>query len=248
VFLRGPIGLGWRQTGGMLIGWTVGVGVIGLVYGAVTPELESFIADNPTIEDILKSIGEASLVDNYIAMINAITLTIAAVPLLLVVLRMRREEIAGRNDQLLALPLSRTRLFGAYLIVAFLASLVMPVVTAVGLHAGAGVSSPGFGTLIAAAAVYLPALWTMIGVAALLVGAIPKLAALAWALFGYGFFVLYFGMVIPDFPQTAVRLSPFGNIPQLPVQDMNWPPLLTLTGIAAALSIGALFAYRRRDA
>jgi ABC-2 type transport system permease protein len=102
------------------------------------------------------------------------------------------------------------------------------------------------GALMADALAYLPALWVMLGLCALLVGALPRLTGLAWAVYTYSFVMMYFGRLF-DLPEWAHRLSPFGNIPQVPVQELSAAPLAVLTVLAMELTAAGIAGFRQRD-
>ncbi|MGC4018664.1 MAG: hypothetical protein QM793_05175 [Muricomes sp.] len=93
---------------------------------------------------------------------------------------------------------------------------------------------------------YLPAIWVMAGLAILIVGVIPKLSALVWLVFGYSFIVMYIGRVM-DLPKWLGKITPFGNIPQIPVEKFSLTPLAVLTLIAIVLAAVGLWWYRERD-
>jgi len=79
-----------------------------------------------------------------------------------------------------------------------------------------------------------------------MVGAFPKLKSLVWILFGYSFIMFYFGRLF-DIPETALKLSPFGNTPQLPVQEFSAAPLVVMCCISVALIVGGVVFFRKRD-
>jgi ABC-2 type transport system permease protein len=86
----------------------------------------------------------------------------------------------------------------------------------------------------------------MAGLAVLLVGWLPKPTALAWALLGYAFLAACLGRVA-GLPGWAGRLTPFGHVPQLPVEPFAAAPLIGLTAAAAGLAAAGLARFRVRD-
>jgi ABC-2 type transport system permease protein len=86
----------------------------------------------------------------------------------------------------------------------------------------------------------------MVGIAVFLNGVLPKLTALVWALLGYSFFMLYFGRMF-EFPEIAARISPYGNIPQYPLESITFTPLAALCVITSLLCLAGISLYRRRD-
>jgi len=159
------------------------------------------------------------------------------------------EEKEGRVEPILSRAISRPRYLASYIALAFLASLLMPFVTTVGLWfvSSLMLETPiAFGSLLHAMMVYVPALWIMLGLGIFVVGVLPKAAALCWAYFTYIFIVGFFGDLL-NMPAWAMKMSPFHHIPQLPLENMRVFPLLILTAAALALTVCGLLFYRRRD-
>lgn len=69
---------------------------------------------------------------------------------------------------------------------------------------------------------------------------------ITWIYLVYSFFVVYLGKLL-QLPQWMENISPFGNIPQLPVEDMNLSKIIILTIIALFLIIFGFIGYNKRD-
>ena len=144
-------------------------------------------------------------------------------------------------------PVSRVRWLGSQVAVGGTAAaaimlvtgLVMGVTARVSLGEGAYV-----GQLLGAAAVTLPAIGIMLGVAVVVMAVAPRAMGLVWAYVTYVAVVGLFGALLPEGSDV---LSPFTYTPQLPAEPMDWPPVLLLTVVAAALIGLGLAAFRRRD-
>ncbi|MDR1589823.1 MAG: hypothetical protein LBS51_06475 [Oscillospiraceae bacterium] len=244
-FLQGPFGLAWRLTRTTALWWTVGLLVIGVMYGSVVVDIEDFAADNAMVSAMLEAAGNGSMTEQYVAMLFSIMSMIATVPVALTVMRLRSEEAHGRLEQIIGRSVKRSSLFVGFIVIAFAMSLAALFVTALGMLALSG-GAIGAAAVMKAAFAYLPAMWLIVGLISLLIGAAPKLTPLIWVLFGYSFVAVYFGKVI-ELPDWMAKLSPFGHIPQLPVQEFALAPLAVLTGIAIALSAFGLWRYRARD-
>jgi ABC-2 type transport system permease protein len=93
---------------------------------------------------------------------------------------------------------------------------------------------------------YYPAMLVMIGVAVLLIGFLPKLTSLIWLYVVYSFVVLYLGGLF-QLPDWTLKFSPFGYVPQLPVEDMDWTAIIILSIIAVFLIIVGFIGYNKRD-
>ncbi len=170
---------------------------------------------------------------------------VASVPIVLAVIKIHGEEKRGRLEQIFARSVPRVKLYGSFLIVAIIESVAIEFLLSVGL-VGASGGELALGSVLKVGLCYLPAIWAIAGLAILLVGFLPKMTALVWAVFGYTFIVMYFGRIM-DVPEWAVKITPFGNIPQLPVQEFTLMPLIGLTLIAVALAALGVLRFKERD-
>jgi ABC-2 type transport system permease protein len=160
---------------------------------------------------------------------------------------LRTEEKRGRLEPIIATSVSRKTIFGCFILIAVLEAIALTFLGVLGLYAAA--SSTGLialGTLTKAAFAYLPALFVMIGLATFFVGLLPKLKSLVWLLFGYSFIMFYFGRLF-KVPEIAIKLTPFGNIPQLPIEQFSVLPLVVLCVIAVGLTVVGVWGFERRD-
>ncbi|MDR2749528.1 MAG: hypothetical protein LBC41_02605 [Clostridiales bacterium] len=247
-FLKSPLGLAWRLTRGGTIGWAIGMVAIGLSYGSVIGELETFVQGNDTIRMMLEGRGGASsLAEGYLAMLAAIMSLIAAIPLVLTVNRLHGEEKRGRMEQISALSIPRDRLLVAFTILAVIQAFAMPVLYVLGLYAAVGNTGIlPFGMIMQASLAYIPALLLMVGLAVVLSGYAPKFISLIWAVFAFSFFTFYFGR-LTELPEWVSHISPFDNIPQIPVEEFSAVPLVILCVIAAATFVAGFAGYKKRD-
>ena len=246
-FLQTPFGFAWRLSRNNFFAWAIGIFAIGATYGSVIGELDQFVEGNDMMKQMLEgSSGAATLIDAFVGLINGLVALIIAVPLIGAINRLRSEEKRGRLEPILATSVSRRKLFLNFILIAVAEAFALAFLSAFGLYAAA--SSSGlidFDTLIKASFVYLPALFVMIALAVFLFGVFPKLKSLIWALFGYSFILFYFGRLF-DVPEIAIKLSPFGNISQLPVQELSVIPMVVLCIISVGLCVmGVLFFEKR---
>jgi len=249
-FLQTPLGFAWRLSRGGFFAWIIGIFALGASYGAVVGELDNFVENNEGIKQILEGNGGAStLVDAYIAMLACMTALLVSIPLINCINRLRTEEKRGRLEAITATSVSRKSIFGSFILIAVLESIVLTFFGAFGLYAAA--SSTGlvaFGTLMSATFAYLPALFVMLALAVFLVGLFPKLTSLLWILFGYSFIMFYFGRLFADkIPEIVMKLSPFNTIPQLPVEEFSAIPPVVLCFIAIILIVTGITGFEKRD-
>ena len=125
------------------------------------------------------------------------------------------------------------------------------VLTAAGLGAGLPYAvetadAGQIGALVGAALAYLPAVVLLVGVAAALYGLAPRAVSAVWVVVTSCFVIGFLGQVL-KLPRWLVDLSPFQHTPALPAASLTLTPLVTLSGLAAALVAVGLVSFGRRD-
>ncbi|MGC9540099.1 ABC transporter permease [Streptomyces sp. UG1] len=247
--LTTPVGFALRLHRGMLIGFGVGLFVMGAMYGSILGDAEDMLKDIDQIQEALDRIGGSSIAESFASMVMVVITVVAAVYVVMAALRPRSEETAGRAEPLLSTGLSRSRWVGSHLAMAMGGGTLVLLLAGLGFGIS-GAASTGDGglllKLVGAALAYAPALWVTVGVAVVLFGWFPRASAAAWIVPVYAFVVGYLGQIL-QFPDWMNNLSPFGHVPQLPAADMSWTPMLLLTLVAAGLVWLGLEGFRRRD-
>ena len=249
IFLQSPLGLALRLQRTGLIAWAIGMFVLGASYGSVLGDLESFFADNDMMQNLIQSTEDFSLTDQFMTMLMSIMAMIATIPAIMAMNKLIGEEKKNRTEHLLGRAVSRTRLMGSSFLVAIVTSFVMLSLAAIGLwSAGNAVMEEGLALLrlYGAAMIYLPAMWIMVAFAVLLIGVFPKLTGLTWIYLLYSFIVVYLGGLL-QFSEWMGNLSPFGHIPQIPVEDMDFMKVTILIIIAIMIGIIGFIGYNKRD-
>lgn len=85
------------------------------------------------------------------------------------------------------------------------------------------------------------------GLTVAMFGLLPRAAtAVAWGMFAACAFLSFLGPLL-QLDDWVLDLSPYAHIPDLPGGDVTAGPLVTLLGIAAALTVLGLAGFRRRD-
>ncbi|MFS0726488.1 ABC transporter permease [Paenibacillus sp. 1P07SE] len=248
-WLQSPLGLVLRLQRTGLIAWAIGMYVLGASYGSILGELETFLASNEMLGQLLGEADGVTLTEQFIAMLMIVMAISATIAPLLAVHRLRAEEKKGRLEPLLGTPVSRARLLGSYMVTAMLSGFLMMSFAALGLWtAGSAVLDNGlsFGMLYGAAAAYFPAMLVMLGISVLLVSCFPRLIGLNWLYLIYSFIVLYMGGLL-QVPDWSLRITPYGFVPQAPVEDLTFLPLIGLGVIAVTLIAAGFIGFRRRD-
>ncbi|GAA1342564.1 ABC transporter permease [Saccharothrix algeriensis] len=249
--LGSAFGLAWRLQRGVLLGWALGLFVLGGVYGAVARGVEQMLEGNPALAGIIERMGgSGAVVDVYLASVLGVVGLFGAIYAVQATLRLRSEEAGSRAEPVLATPVRRASWVAGHLVLA--TAGVVVVLAAAGLGAGlvhgARVGDVGgqVGRLVGAALVHAPAVWVVAGLALALFGLLPRLTAVSWA-FPVLFLVL--GQLGPllRLDRWVVDLSPFTHVPKAPGAEVSATPLVWLTATAAALMAAGVLGFRRRD-
>ena len=242
-------GLAFRLLRNSMAAWAIILFCLAASYGTILPDIEMFVAESAFYQMVIGANDEYSTLEMFTATVNVIAALAALVPLLTFALRPRLEEREGRAEAVLASPVSRDNFLAGYVAPAFAASILFPAVSAFGLYMSsvAVLEEPiSLGFLLQANLVFVPALWVMIGAAVLLVGALPKATWAIWAYFGFSFFTEFVGRML-DLPGWLGKLTPFGYIPVLPVEEMNLMALCVVAAVGLALALVGSVCYDRRD-
>ncbi len=244
-YLKGAGGLAWRLLRTPFIIWVLIVPILGMAYGSVMGDMESFISTNEIFKVIVPD-GDPAQFVSFLMVIMAI---VGTIPILQFILKARSQESGGYAEHVLARAASRHGQLRGYFLIALAAGALVPFLTAVGFWAGSFpvMEDPiAFTTYLQVSVVYTPAIWFMLGVAMLLIAYLPRFTAFAWAYLGYAFIILYIGSVM-KLPEWLGKLSPFGYIPRLPMDEFNVWSAAALTAIALAMFALGFVGYRRRD-
>ncbi|MPY98939.1 MAG: ABC transporter permease [Actinophytocola sp.] len=247
--LTTPLGFALRLHRGAVIGWTSALFLFGAMYGSLASEVESFVEDNPAMQEFVRQMGSASFTQSWLALIMSMLAMVCSVFGVLVVVRMRTEETSGRAEPVLSTALTRAKWVAGHLAVALGGGAVVMLSGGLGLGVSA-MASTGDSTLLpdllGAALAYVPAVWLTTGLALTLFGLLPGTVHATWVVLGYGLFIGMLGPLL-QLPGWLNNLSPFSHVPQLPAVDVEVTPLVLLTAVAAALVALGFGAFRQRD-
>jgi ABC-2 type transport system permease protein len=218
----------------------------------VTTSIGKLVGSSPAIDKAISKIGgQSGLTDAYLAGCMSLIGLIAAAYAVSVVLRLRSDEEAQRDEPLLASPVSRLRWGGGNLLVALGGTAVVLVAGGIGVGLAFGIATSNVSTqlpsLIGAGLVQLPAAAAVAAVAAAAVGLVPRWsAAVGWTVLGICGFVGVFGPAL-NLSHWVLDISPFTHAPKLPGGTVSAAPVLWLSAAAVALAAAGLAGLRRRD-
>ena len=247
-YLKNAFGLAWRLLRTPVIIWAIVMPVLGVAYGSIMGDLESFIESNELFQAMFPD-GDPM---QFVSLLMVVMAMAGTIPIIQFMLKARSQESGGYAENVLACSVSHYSQLSGYFIIALLACFLMPSLTAFGFWAGsvAVMEDPiTLSTFLSAAMVYIPSVLFMLGVALLLVAYLPRLTYLVWAYLGGAFFAIYFGSMM-QLPNWTGKLFPFGYIPRYPVDDfsaMTVVAMVMLCVIAAGMYVLGFVGYRKRD-
>jgi ABC-2 type transport system permease protein len=243
--LATPLALAWRLHRGLLIGWTVGFALLGVVFGGVGGSVLDIAKDNKGLSDIFADIGgTTALADNYFSGTAGIVGLIAACYAVQATLRLRDEEQKGHAEAILSTAVSRWAWAASHL----LFSLIGPAVVlfAEGFVAGLTYNRNRLGDILTGTMIQLPAVWVLAALAVLLFGLLPRWSLVAWAAPAVCLLLLLVGPTL-QLSQWLMDVSPFTHVPHVPGGAVTATPLIALTVVAVVLASAGLGGLRRRN-
>lgn len=247
--LGSVVGLTWRLQRGSVLGWSVGLFTMGLLFGSFSESIENMIEDNPTFAEYFAQTGARSIVEAFFATAMLLMAIGASGFAVSSALRTRTEETADRLEGVLATAVSRPRWLLGNLLVTLVGTVV--VVGLGGLGVGIAYALTGGGAdeawrMTGFALAYLPGPLVLAAVAVVLVGWAPRAAGAAWAALALVFVVGWLGGLL-ELPRWVTDLSPFTHLPAVPAEDLRVLPPLVLGGLTLAAVAVGLAGFRRRD-
>jgi ABC-2 type transport system permease protein len=252
--LLSPIGLAWRLQKGILIGWSIGIAVMGATLGLTAIEFKDFFTENEDFAEVIAGYSggaQGDVTDVYFAGMLAFMGILIAGYALQAVLRIRSEEASGQAEPVLSAAVSRPGWMLSHIAcvlggIAFIL-LVAGLSTGLSYVLAAGVElSDGIRIAVAAFA-QAPAVLVLVGLALAIFGLLPRATvAVTWSAFAACILVLQLGAIL-QLPQWTQNISPFTHLPGVPAEAIDWTPIIILLSVAFALAIAGIALFRRRD-
>jgi ABC-2 type transport system permease protein len=240
--LGDAVALAWRQQSTGLVGWTVGIGVIGILMGSIVPSIGDLLDTDGTRPIVEAMGGVGALQDSLVFALASVVAVIITCFGISAVTRAAGDEHDGRTETVLATATSRAAVLVAVASAALIGStwllLVSGAATAVGR--GDGLSAVG------AALAQAPAVWVVLAVALLLLSVRSRWAVAGWAVLAACVTLGQVGAGL-DLPTWVPGLSPFHHVPRYPSEAFAWTPELAMTVLTALVLGVAWTRYRSRD-
>lgn len=251
--LSSTFGLVLKLERNSIIGWVLGMFILGATYGSIFGTVGDIIGTNPTYRKLLgvSQIKEANqeLLLSFISMLVVFFIIVSVVSGLMVLFRLKSDEKKGYLEVLHAKKITRTNLALSYYAVSVLITVLslLASVSATFLVGNFGLDDPVpwkyCGQVLAAS---LPAVLFYLGVAFFIVSVVPKLTSLVWGYLGVAFMLRMFGSLL-DLSDKINNISPLGWIGKVPQEapEINW--IIFMLVAFCVLSVVGLVGYRKRD-
>lgn len=249
--LRTPIGLAWRQHRPAIVGWVVGLAVVGAAFGAIGDSAEDVAGISAELQRALEQMApDGGMTELFVAFTMGFLGVAAAGYTVQALLRARTEEADGRLEPILATAVGRPRWLGAHLVVTVSGTIAVLTATgAAGMLAFGAVTgdwSTAGGVLQAALAQIPPAL-ALGGLVVAAFAFLPRWAAgIGWGALAASLVVGQLGALL-ELPQPVLNLSPFTHVAAVPAEPFAWAPTLWLLATAIGLALAGIVGFRRRD-
>jgi ABC-2 type transport system permease protein len=248
--LLSPAGLVFRLQRGAFLGWAVAMLGFGLIFGAMTEQIQGAHGSNLDFYDRFG--GREHLVQAWYASMASMGAMVVAIYLVQVLLRAHADEVDGTLESLLGSGVTRLQWLGGHIANAVGGVVVLLLLYGFGMGVTAGQvigdTSTQVQDTVGACLVQLPAVLAVGAVVLAVIGSLPRLAVpLAWAT------VIVSALVGPIFgpplrlPDVVLDLSPFTHVPAVPASEPSMPPLMALTVLVLVIAVIGVTAVRRRD-
>jgi ABC-2 type transport system permease protein len=249
--LRTPFALAVRLHRGPLLGWTIGMAVVGAVFGSIASGIGGLVGSSPEAQQIMARLGGSeALTQAFLAAMAGMFAMVASLYGIQAVLRMRGEETAIRLEPVLATSVGKLRWAAGHLVFAFFGTALLLLAGGVFMGLANGLRAGDVGGSVADSLagmlVQLPATWVVIALGVTIFGLLPAYSAAAWGVGALALLISLFGPIV-SLPQAVLDVSPFQHPPKLPGQEFAATPLVWLLAVAAVALAAGLVCWHRRD-
>ncbi|WP_440896913.1 ABC transporter permease [Amphibacillus sp. Q70] len=235
---------------GVMISWLIAFVIMGAAYGSIYGDMQTFLQSNELMEQMFAQSG-FSIEESFTGTIMMVMMVLVSILPIVIVNKLFSVETRLYLSQLHATKVTRSQFYWTTIGLAIFTGLVGTLLAAGGLG-GTAISVMGDSAtmtmidFLAAGYNFLPSILFFTALAALALGWAPKLGKIVYAYLGYSFILNYFGGIL-DLPEWLSKTAIQSWIPQMPMEDFDAVPFLTITVISIAFMIIGYLGYKRRD-
>jgi ABC-2 type transport system permease protein len=243
--LRSPSAFALRRGLRPTTGWAIGLSTYLLLIGVLTRTILDFLNENPRFADLAARAGyPLGTAEGLAATMFGLLVIPAGLYAATRIAAFAADENTRRLTGLFALPLTRTRLAGAEILVTALNTVALLVVAGFALAAGSPLDT---GPALAGALNVAPVAALALAAAMLALGWLPRAVAAVGAIPVAGGFLLQVVASSVDAPAWVRNLSPFAHLAAVPDTPPDWAATAAMTGVAVLVAAAGLAGFARRD-
>lgn len=242
-------GLFIRLNKGIIISWFTTFLILGIVYGAIYGDMQSFLESNEMMKQMFTYTG-ISIEESFTGTIMMVMVALVTILPIAILNKLFSEEKNLYLSQIYGTKVKRSQLYLTSILLAILVGIIGVLLAAGGLG-GTAISvmkdsSMDLLEFIAIGYNFLPTLLFFIGLAALALGFIPALGKLVYVYLVYSFLLNYFQGIL-DLPEWFLKTAPQSWLPQMPMESFDLKAFMVITGVSILLMIIGYLGYNRRD-
>lgn len=248
-YVKRPFGFAILLSKSLIVWWFITLILLGASYGSIFGDIEGFVSGNDMLSNLLPDNSDYPTSVLFMNFVVAVMSIFSTIPALLVINKISTEEQKGRMEILQSHAISKKEITFSYLALAILTSIMMLFASSTGLYlvSSSVMDDPiSFSIIFQAHFVYLPSILFFLGLSLMFTGYLPKKIWMIWIYFSFAFFVTYMGQII-GLNESIRKLSPFGFVPDIPVDNINWMTQIIIIFFGAILGYIGLKGYQKRS-
>lgn len=246
--LSTPLALAFRLQRTNLLWWSLGVLLMGVVFGSFTGAMGESAADMP--EEILQVMGGRSgLVDGYLGYMALYFAIIVGAYAIIAAGGLRAEESGFRTEPVLATAVWRGGWLASWATVTLVGSAWLMLLAGLGDGIGGAASTNDWSLLwptVGGHVAQTASVWALLGLSYLLYGFAPRLMSLTWIVFAVSAVLALFGQML-QLDEAVLDASVFTHIGQHPAENLSAEAVVTFVAATAVLVATGMLGFRRRD-
>ena len=242
-------GLFTKLNKGIIISWLITFLVLGVAYGAIYGDMETFLESSELIQQIFTHSG-VSIEESFTSTIMMVMILLVTILPVSIVNKLFSEEKNLYLSQIHGTKIRRSQLYWTSVLLGITTSIIGIGLVAGGLG-GTAISAMKDSSMeifdfFIAGYNLLPSVLFFIGLAAVILGWAPRLGKIIYIYLSYSFFISYFGGIL-DLPEFIVKTSPWNWLPEMPIENFDMKIFIIITMISVFLMIIGYIGYSRRD-
>ena len=265
-----------RQQRTATIGWLLGIFVMGITYGSMIGQIGNLIGSAGSNNYMSRAMGITEHATGNVMtqdFLMTVYLVISLLSVCFAVTSLQRivsEERHNRLEQLYSMPLSRTKLYLTYTVIAWVLGALAQFIGILGIYLVqmGNKNALSFGTLLSGGMVSAIGTFFILGLLGLLIAYLPRLSSLIWAYIGFSFFIGVIGNML-NLSNNIMNLDVYHNLTKVTTKTVhalsktatgydlnvhvnaqivaNWSSFWMILILSLVFVIIGLIGYRRRD-